>query len=146
MRAHGVSPKRIELEVTENILILDHFTVRRKFQEIRDLGCAISIDDFGTGYSNLGYLTELPFTKLKLDQSLVARIGEHENGAAVISTVVNLGHALGVSVLAEGVETEAQKLLLEAAGCTLMQGYYFGKPVAIEDTREEHDEPERVLA
>ena len=146
MRAHDVSPKRIELEVTENILILDHFTVRRKFQEIRDLGCAISIDDFGTGYSNLGYLTELPFTKLKLDQSLVARIGEHENGAAVISTVVNLGHALGVSVLAEGVETEAQKLLLEAAGCTLMQGYYFGKPVAIEDTREEHDEPERVLA
>jgi len=137
MRQAGVRAERIELEITENILILDRAKVRRKFQEIRNLGCPISIDDFGTGYSNLGYLAELPFSKLKLDRSLVSRLGERDNGTALVATIVNMAHALNASVLGEGVETEEQVALLQAAGCTLMQGYYFGKPVWLEREREE---------
>jgi len=136
MRQAGVRAERIELEITENILILDRVRVRRKFQDIRDLGCPISIDDFGTGYSNLGYLAELPFSKLKLDRSLVSRLGERDNGTALVATIVNMAHALNASVLGEGVETEEQVALLQAAGCTLMQGYYFGKPVWLEREQE----------
>ena len=128
----GVSADRIEIEITENVLIGDHDAVRNQFRHIRNLGCSIAIDDFGTGYSNLGYLAELPFSKLKLDRSLVARLGTRENGGAVVSTIVNLAHALDVDILAEGVETEDQVILLRAAGCTLMQGYYFGKPLNLE--------------
>lgn len=128
----GVSADRIEVEITENVLIGDHDAVRRQFRHIRNLGCSVAIDDFGTGYSNLSYLADLPFSKLKLDRSLVARLGTKENGGAVISTIVNLAHALDVDILAEGVETEDQVVLLRAAGCTLMQGYYFGKPLDIE--------------
>jgi len=128
----GVSADRIEIEITENVLIGDHDAVRNQFRHIRNLGCSIAIDDFGTGYSNLGYLADLPFSKLKLDRSLVARLGTKENGGAVVSTIVNLAHALDVDILAEGVETEDQVVLLKAAGCTLMQGYYFGKPLKLE--------------
>jgi diguanylate cyclase (GGDEF)-like protein len=124
-------PGRIEIEITENILICNHDEVREQFEQIRHLGCSIAIDDFGTGYSNLGYLAELPFSKLKLDRSLVARLGEKENAGALVSTIVNLAHALDVAILAEGVETEDQVILLRAAGCTLMQGYYFGKPLQL---------------
>ncbi|MCI5078012.1 bifunctional diguanylate cyclase/phosphodiesterase [Oricola sp.] len=133
MRKHNMLPERLELEITENILILDHVKVRKKFDRITDLGCSISIDDFGTGYSNLGYLAELPFGKLKLDRSLITRLGERENGATLVTTIVNMAHALGAEVLAEGVETKEQVALLDAAGCTLMQGYYFGKPVRPEE-------------
>jgi diguanylate cyclase (GGDEF)-like protein len=128
----GVNADRIEIEITENVLISDPDTVRTQFRHIRNLGCSIAIDDFGTGYSNLGYLAELPFSKLKLDRSLVARLGTKQNGGAVVSTIVNLAHALDVEILAEGVETEDQVVLLRAAGCTLMQGYYFGKPLELE--------------
>ncbi|QKV19528.1 putative bifunctional diguanylate cyclase/phosphodiesterase [Oricola thermophila] len=126
----GTRPEQIEIEITENVLIDDHDAVRRQFRSIRSLGCSIAIDDFGTGYSNLGSLADLPFTKLKLDRSLVARLGTRENGGAVVSTIVNLARALDVDILAEGVENEDQVVLLRAAGCRLMQGYYFGKPVA----------------
>ena len=127
----GTDPERIEIEITENILICDHDDVREKFRQIRDLGCSIAIDDFGTGYSNLSYLAELSFNKIKLDRSLVIRLGEKENGGALVSTIVNLARALDVTILAEGVETEDQVILLRAAGCTLMQGYYFGKPLKL---------------
>jgi diguanylate cyclase (GGDEF)-like protein len=128
----GIDADQIEIEITENVLIGDHDMVRKQFRHIRNLGCSIAIDDFGTGYSNLSYLAELPFSKLKLDRSLVARLGTRENGGAVVSTIVNLAHALDVDILAEGVETEDQVVLLRAAGCTLMQGYYFGKPLDLE--------------
>lgn len=136
MRKWNIAPERLELEITENILILDHVAVRRKFDEIRNLGCSISIDDFGTGYSNLGYLAELPFGKLKLDRSLITRLGERDNGATLVATIVSMARALDAEVLAEGVETKEQVALLEAAGCSLMQGYYFGKPL-----RPEHHAP-----
>lgn len=132
LRNSGIKPGQIELEITENVLILDHPAMRTKFQEIRALGCSIAIDDFGTGYSNLGYLAELQFCKLKLDRSMVARLGDRENGEALVATVVNLGHALNALVLAEGVETEEQVRLLQAAGCNLMQGHYFGEAGPIE--------------
>ncbi|MFZ2101337.1 MAG: bifunctional diguanylate cyclase/phosphodiesterase [Oricola sp.] len=127
----GTDPRRVEIEITENILISDHETVRETFEQIRRLGCTIAIDDFGTGYSNLSYLADLPFNKLKLDRSLVARLGEKENGGAVVTTIVNLAHALDVTILAEGVETEGQAVLLRAAGCSQMQGYHFGKPLKL---------------
>jgi diguanylate cyclase (GGDEF)-like protein len=131
----GVAPERIEIEITENVLICDHDKVRRQFEEIRALGCSIAIDDFGTGYSNLNYLSDLPFSKLKLDRAFVSRIEDRENGGALVSTIVNLARALDVEILAEGVETKSQIVMLNAAGCTLMQGYYFGKPVIL-DRRE----------
>ena len=138
LRDSGVDPKRIELEITENILIFDRAKVRRKFLEIRELGCRIAIDDFGTGYSNLSYLTELPFSKLKIDQSLVARLEERDSGSALVATIVNMAHTLDSAVLAEGVESEEQVALLQAAGCTLMQGYYFGKPVSLDLEAQEN--------
>jgi diguanylate cyclase (GGDEF)-like protein len=127
----GVPPEQIEIEITENVLICDADRIKAQFEDIRKLGCTIAIDDFGTGYSNLHYLSQLPFSKLKLDRSFVTRIDDRENGGALVSTIVNLAHALNVDVLAEGVETQDQITLLTAAGCTLMQGYYFGKPVRI---------------
>ena len=138
MREAQVDPKRIELEITENILIFDHAKIRRIFREISELGCPIAIDDFGTGYSNLGYLTELPVSKLKLDRSLVERLGKRENGSALIATIVNMAYALGAEVLAEGVESEDQVVLLNATGCALMQGYYFGKPVCLDSEQREN--------
>ncbi|WP_158284674.1 putative bifunctional diguanylate cyclase/phosphodiesterase [Oricola cellulosilytica] len=132
LRAQAVDPARIEIEITENVLIHDQRKIREQFEQIRALGCSIAIDDFGTGYSNLNYLSDLPFSKLKLDQSFVSRIEDRKNGGALVSTIVNLARALDVDVLAEGVETENQMVMLNAAGCTLMQGYYFGKPVALQ--------------
>jgi diguanylate cyclase (GGDEF)-like protein len=134
LNTHEIDPARIEIEITENVLISDRSTVRMQFERIRDLGCSIAIDDFGTGYSNLNYLSELPFNKLKLDRSFVSQIEDRDNGGPLVSTIVNLARALDVEILAEGVETDSQIAMLNAAGCTLMQGYLFGKPFSINQT------------
>ena len=131
LATHDVDPKRIEIEITENVLIGDPRLVRKMFDRIRALGCSIAIDDFGTGYSNLSSLSELPFSKLKLDRSFLARYEDRNSSGPLISTVVNLAHALDVQILAEGVETKNQITMLNAAGCTLMQGYIFGKPFTL---------------
>ncbi|WP_421854740.1 putative bifunctional diguanylate cyclase/phosphodiesterase [Oricola sp.] len=131
LKTYDIKPKRIEIEITENVLIGDPNRVRKQFERIRGLGCSIAIDDFGTGYSNLSTLSELSFCKLKLDRSFLARYEDRNNSGPLISTVVNLARALDVQILAEGVETKDQIAMLNAAGCTLMQGFAFGKPFTL---------------
>ncbi|MDZ7824660.1 MAG: bifunctional diguanylate cyclase/phosphodiesterase [Ahrensia sp.] len=127
----GLDPKRIELEVTESLLIRDHINMRRLLRSIRELGISIAIDDFGTGYSNLINLSELEFDKIKIDKSFVDRVSVNNNSAAMIATIVSLAHSMNASVVAEGIETEQQSILLQAAGCSVMQGYYYGKPIPL---------------
>lgn len=124
----GFPPQRLELEVTESVLIRDHARMRRLFNEIKDLGVAIAIDDFGTGYSNLTNLSELSFDKVKIDKSFVERLNGTDDVNVMISTIVNLAHSLGASIVAEGIETEDQSIVLSAAGCDIMQGFYYGRP------------------
>jgi len=101
-------------------------------QAIRDLGVTIAIDDFGTGFSSLAYLAKLPVDKLKIDRSFVIDMTASPQGLALVSTIINLAHALELKVVAEGVETEEQQRLLHLLGCDEMQGFLFSKPVPAE--------------
>lgn len=129
----GVDPARIELEVTESLLIRDHLRMRRLLRSIREMGLSIAIDDFGTGYSNLTNLSELEFDKIKIDKSFIERLTPSQNSSAMISTIINLARSMDAKVVAEGIETEEQSIVLRAAGCNIMQGYYYGRPVPIQD-------------
>ena len=127
----GLNPKRLELEITESLLMEDREKTALILGELARMGVSVAVDDFGTGYSNLTYLADLPFQKLKIDRSFVNRIGKDGNTGAIISTIVGLSRALGVHTTAEGVENEGQADLLRAAGCDVGQGFLYGKPVPI---------------
>lgn len=124
---------RVHIEVTETGLIDDLSVPQRTLDKLINLGCAIAMDDFGTGYSSLTWLSTLPFSKLKIDASFVAAMEEHQQSYKIVAAVVGLGHSLGLAVVAEGVETPGQARLLRAMGCTLAQGYYFGRPTPAAD-------------
>jgi diguanylate cyclase (GGDEF)-like protein len=129
----GLDPERLEIEVTEGVLLADSDTTRKTIDGLKKLGVAIVLDDFGTGYSSLSYLWQFRFDKIKIDQSFVKAIGKNENVSDIIRTIVALGRALDLRVTAEGVETEAQAAVLRAMRCDLVQGYLYGKPVAQPD-------------
>ncbi len=129
----GLKPERLEVEVTEGVLLVDTETTRRTMDGLKKLGVAIVLDDFGTGYSSLSYLWQFRFDKLKIDQSFVRAIGKGNNVTDIIRTIIALGRALDLRVTAEGVETEAQAAVLKAMRCDLVQGYLYGKPVAQPD-------------
>jgi EAL domain-containing protein (putative c-di-GMP-specific phosphodiesterase class I) len=129
----AVNPARLKLELTESIVLDDVADTIAKMQAIRQLGVSFSLDDFGTGYSSLAYLTQLPLNQLKIDQSFVRNIGTKETDATIIQTIIGMANNLGMEVIAEGVETQTQRDFLEANGCTLYQGYLFGKPVPLEE-------------
>ena len=120
---------RLELELTESVLLQDSETTLALLHEIRDLGVRISMDDFGTGYSSLSYLHRFPFDKIKIDQSFVRGLNKSVDCLAIIRAVLGLGRSLGMRVVAEGVETPEQLALLEREGCDQVQGYLFSKPV-----------------
>ena len=103
---------------------------------MRALGVGIALDDFGTGYSSLSYLQKFPFDRLKIDRAFVASLGTSGNAGAIIQSIVTLGHALGMKVLAEGVETDEQRVLLRLAGCDEMQGYLFARPAPADGDRQ----------
>jgi diguanylate cyclase (GGDEF)-like protein len=128
MAESGVAASRIMLEVTEGVLIDDPVEALSRLEALRALGVSLALDDFGTGYSSLSYLQKFPFQKLKIDRAFVVSLGAKGNAGEIIQSIVTLGHALGMKVLAEGVETEAQRVLLRLAGCDEMQGYLFARP------------------
>jgi EAL domain-containing protein (putative c-di-GMP-specific phosphodiesterase class I) len=128
----GIAPSRVILEVTEGILIDNPEEAQVTLDALRALGVSIALDDFGSGYSSLSYLQKFPFDRLKIDRAFVASLGTSGNSGAIIQSIVTLGHALGMKVLAEGIETNEQRVLLRLAGCDEMQGYLFAKPCPAE--------------
>jgi len=122
-----LDPSLLVLEVTESALVEHHNEAVAVLQELASCGVRVGIDDFGTGQSSLGYLKRLPIDTLKIDQSIVEGLGKDPEDAAVVAAVVSLGHALGLTVTAEGIETTLQLQELRSLGCDLGQGYYFAR-------------------
>jgi diguanylate cyclase (GGDEF)-like protein/PAS domain S-box-containing protein len=129
----GARPDRLKIELTESLLVQDADAVVAAMQALRSHGVRFSLDDFGTGYSSLTYLKRLPLDQLKIDQSFVRNLEHDANDAAIARSVAALAHSLGLAVIAEGVETAAQRDFLAGAGCTLYQGYYFSRPLPLAD-------------
>ncbi|TPG37497.1 EAL domain-containing protein [Roseomonas nepalensis] len=127
----GLDPARLEIEVTESLLITDTERTRRTLDALKSLGVQLSLDDFGTGYSSLSMLRNFPFDRVKMDRSFVSSLTESDNSAALVHGILGLSRGLGLPVVAEGVETEAQFRVLKAAQCAEIQGYLIGKPQPI---------------
>ena len=136
LRRAEVAPQRLCLEITESVAMDDVESTVSTLLHLRALGVKVGIDDFGTGYSSLSYLRRLPVDVLKIDKSFVARLGEDMVDSAIVSSVVNLARSLGMAVVAEGVETEQQRLELRALGCPVAQGYYFSRPLSADAATE----------
>jgi diguanylate cyclase (GGDEF)-like protein len=124
----GLPPERLEVEITESVLLENETNYRRVLQQLKNIGVSIVLDDFGTGYSSLGYLTTFPVDKIKIDKSFTQGLIERAECAAVIASVLTLARGLDIATTAEGVETEEQYDMLRAAGVNLVQGYLFGQP------------------
>jgi diguanylate cyclase (GGDEF)-like protein/PAS domain S-box-containing protein len=129
----GANPKKLKLELTESLLLDNVEDVIAKMITLKSRGVGFSLDDFGTGYSSLSYLKRLPLDQLKIDQSFVRDVLTDLNDATIARTIVALAQSMGLAVIAEGVETEAQRDFLAANGCTAYQGYLFGRPMPVED-------------
>ncbi len=128
LRRTGAQPERLKLELTESMLAEDVEAVIAKMLALKALGVGFSLDDFGTGYSSLSYLKRLPLDQLKIDQSFVRDLLVNANAAVIARTIIGLGHSLGLTVIAEGVETEDQQAALWQSGCDAFQGYLLGRP------------------
>ncbi len=129
----GLKAGRLELEITEGVLLTDTEATLETLDQLREIGVRIAMDDFGTGYSSLSYLRKFAFDKIKIDQSFVRDLERTADSLAIIRAVTGLCSSLGITTTAEGVETEAQMLRLRAEGCTQLQGYYFGRPMPAAD-------------
>jgi EAL domain-containing protein (putative c-di-GMP-specific phosphodiesterase class I) len=127
----GVLPGRLKLELTESLLLENAESIIYKMTALKSRGIGFSLDDFGTGYSSLSYLKRLPLDQLKIDQSFVRDILTDANDAAIARTVIALGHSLGLEVIAEGVESQAQRDYLHSIACHSYQGYWCSRPVAL---------------
>ncbi|QCI68943.1 putative bifunctional diguanylate cyclase/phosphodiesterase [Phreatobacter stygius] len=145
----GLEPGRLVLEVTESVMIDDPEKALVALRSIRDLGVQIALDDFGTGFSSLSYLRKFPIDKLKVDRSFVLDLDKGAEAATILHCVINLGRALGLRVIAEGVETVEHARFLRAAGCHEMQGYLFGRPMPVTEFEAIYGlapAPERAVA
>jgi diguanylate cyclase (GGDEF)-like protein/PAS domain S-box-containing protein len=136
IRVTGANPERLKLELTESMLAENVQDIIKKMFALKADGIGFSLDDFGTGYSSLSYLKQLPLDQLKIDQSFVRDVLTDPSDATIAKTIVNLAQSLGLSVIAEGVETEAQRNFLETSGCHSCQGYFFSRPLPIEEFEE----------
>ena len=133
----GLQPHRLELEVTESVLLQNNETTLATLHQLRALGVRIAMDDFGTGYSSLSYLRSFPFDKIKIDRCFVADLADvSADSHAILRAVAGLGISLGITTTAEGVETKEQVDRVRQEGCTEMQGYYFSPPRPIEEIRK----------
>jgi diguanylate cyclase (GGDEF)-like protein len=133
LAASGLAPERLELEITETILLQDSETTLGMLYRLRELGVRIAMDDFGTGYSSLSYLQSFPFDKIKIDRSFVRDIAESTGSLNIVRAVAALAKGLGMTATAEGVETAQQLDTIRAEGCTEMQGYLFSRPLPAEE-------------
>ncbi len=131
----GLPAKRLELEITEAVLIRDDDAALAMLYHLRGLGVRMALDDFGTGYSSLSYLQRFPFDKIKIDRAFIKDVAEPNGSASIVQAVVNIAAARAMTTTAEGVETEAQLAALRRLDCTEMQGYLFSKPLAAADIR-----------
>jgi len=123
-----LAPHRLELEITESILLRDVEANLKTLRDLKNLGVRIAMDDFGTGYSSLGNLRSFPFDKIKIDRSFVSDLENNPDAMSIVHAVVGLGHSLGMATCAEGVETSEQLAYLRSEGCSEVQGYYYSKP------------------
>lgn len=132
LRVHGLEPGELEIEITESVLMTETDTSQRIIERVRGLGVGIAIDDFGTGYSSLSYLKRLRPNQLKIDRSFVSDTATDNDSRAIVKGVISLADALGLTVVAEGVETTQQLMFLRECGCGTLQGYYIAKPLTVE--------------
>jgi EAL domain-containing protein (putative c-di-GMP-specific phosphodiesterase class I) len=132
VQATGAPAQQLKLELTESMLVDDVDDIIAKMRALKAQGVGFSLDDFGTGYSSLSYLKRLPLDQLKIDQTFVRDALTDPNDAVITKTIVALGQSLGLNVIAEGVETQAQRDFLAAQGCYAYQGYFFGRPGPVE--------------
>jgi EAL domain-containing protein (putative c-di-GMP-specific phosphodiesterase class I) len=133
LAAAGLSPHRLELEITETVLLEESEATLKTLHHLRSLGVRVALDDFGTGYSSLSYLSSFPFDKLKIDRSFVSGLGTNPDCAAIVRAIVGLGTSLGMTITAEGVETPAQLDFIRAVGCSEVQGYIVDPPQPVGD-------------
>jgi diguanylate cyclase (GGDEF)-like protein len=133
LAASGLPPQRLELEITESVLLNETEATLATLHQLRDLGVQISMDDFGTGYSSLSYLRSFPFDKIKIDRSFIRDLSETDESVAIVRAVAGLGRNLGMATTAEGVETDEQLDQLRDEGCTEVQGYLFSEPLPATD-------------
>lgn len=131
-----IPPSQLEIEVTESIMIESMEKAKQFVEEIRDMGVQIAIDDFGTGYSSLSYINSVPATLLKIDKSFIDDVNKDEKSKAYVQTIISLGHLMGLDVISEGVEDEAQLKTLKEIGCDLVQGYIWGRPLPPEEAQK----------
>jgi EAL domain-containing protein (putative c-di-GMP-specific phosphodiesterase class I) len=147
LSAAGLAANRLDLEITESVLLQDNEAILATLHKFRGLGIRISMDDFGTGYSSLSYLRSFPFDKIKIDQSFVRELASRGDSMAIVRAVTGLGKSLGISTTAEGVETNEQLALLRSEGCTEVQGYLFSGPRPAAEVKNMLSEGElRVVA
>jgi len=129
----GINTAKLKLELTESVVLKNINETIDKMNNLKSLGVSFAIDDFGTGYSSLSYLTKLPLDQLKIDQSFVHNIGKRSTDAAIVQTIIGMANNLGIHVIAEGVETEAQRSFLRKAGCMAYQGFLFSEPMPVKE-------------
>jgi EAL domain-containing protein (putative c-di-GMP-specific phosphodiesterase class I) len=132
----GLAPQRLEIEITEGVLIDDFSRAVSILRRLKALGARIAMDDFGTGYSSLSYLQSFPFDKIKIDQAFISNVERNKQSAAIVRAVIGLARGLELPVLAEGVETEEQRAFLAKEACDEIQGFLIGKPRPIADYAE----------
>lgn len=129
----GLPANRLELELTEGILMNETETAIETLHQLRDSTISVSIDDFGTGFSSLSYLKHLPIDKIKIDRSFIQGVEHSADDAAIVQGVISMAHHLGIKVVAEGIETEAQRDILVGWGCDILQGYLFARPMPLDE-------------
>lgn len=135
---HGVAPKRLNLEVTESIMVDNQDTMLGQLARLREMGVRISIDDFGTGFSSLAYFRDLPVDEIKIDKSFVMHMLKSEKDLAIVKAVINLAHNFSLKVVAEGVEDQHIASALSELGCDVLQGYFFDKPLPVEQFNQNY--------
>ncbi|MBB1060218.1 EAL domain-containing protein [Marilutibacter spongiae] len=132
LRETGIPPRRLELELTESVIMANAEQTANTLRALRDLGVGLAVDDFGTGYSSLAYLKRLPLTSLKIDKEFIDDLSDDSDDAAITSTIITMAHSLGLNVVAEGVEETAQMEFLRDQGCDEIQGYWLARPLDAE--------------